>query len=430
MKLRCCLLPVVLPVLAFACGGSVGAPPVRMSNPDAGVSGDVDIDIDVDGADAARGGEEAGAACPPPHIFPAFVTTRIARVEGVGSIPSVTIGPDGSARVLFAGGDLEQRAIFGADPRSGAVSRLSRAAAESGARFTVTTRGELRGTYVDREAVVLRYLEWDGDPRHEAMDLAITSDPVRVATPAIVLDGHDEPMIAALFTNAADNGSGDFGVVTRREGAWSIEWVATNLGISAPQFAIALDGSGNPVIAAVDAHPGGYAGDVVQLAFGVTIWSRAGATWSTADLDDPSGDLLPHVARTPDGDATVFFSYPYMRSTLGSAVNRNGVWQLRAPVRDAAGGVLVLGESFDVRYGPRGEVHVAYSGKDGGLRYAVHDGCRWNEIVIDANNQGAAPAIALDAEGHPHLAYENIFASQGEGTPPSMTEVWYASQQP
>src|SRR5262249_51418072 len=127
------------------------------------------------------------------------------------------------------------------------------------------------------------------------------------------------------------------------------------------------------------------------------------------------------------GDATVFFSTPSSDWAFARAARTSGPWQASAPLKDDYGRALKLVEGFDVVFGPVGDIHVAYTRPAGGLGYAVFDGCRWSEVVVDVASDGSAPSIALDPAGRPHFAYQNVVPNEGAGTPPDMTVVWYAA---
>ena len=140
--------------------------------------------------------------------------------------------------------------------------------------------------------------------------------------------------------------------------------------------------------------------------------------------------MRPRALQAPGGDVAIFFSGGGGPLALTAAVRRDGAWQID-PLADAAGHVLLLvsGEGFDVAYGPGGLLHVAYTRLEGGLGYAVYDGRRWVDVVVNAGN-ASEPAIALDPTGRPHIAFDQLVASGGPGTVLDTVEVWYASPRP
>ena len=70
---------------------------------------------------------------------------------------------------------------------------------------------------------------------------------------------------------------------------------------------------------------------------------------------------------------------------------------------------------FDVAFGPNGDIHVVYVPPAGGLGYAVYDGCHWTEFVVAGEGRREPLNRARPAAGRPHLAYQNVIPSQGNG---------------
>jgi len=87
---------------------------------------------------------------------------------------------------------------------------------------------------------------------------------------------------------------------------------------------------------------------------------------------------------------------------VASATHPGYAW-----IVEAVDGQPWTGAGTSLALDAQGFPHIAYNQSDGcDLRYARFDGARWLTETVDAFGlTGIDPSLALDAQGHPHVSY-------------------------
>jgi len=127
----------------------------------------------------------------------------------------------------------------------------------------------------------------------------------------------------------------------------------------------------------------------------VKISTRAGGAWSTEDIGE--GGNTTSIAVDGAGRAHVCFSAP--RNTLQYATNAGGAWT----VEEAAGTFEDLGFSCALALDADGRAHIAYQGDDD-LRYTTNASGAWQAETIDTGG-GVYNSIAVDESGVVHVSF-------------------------
>jgi len=298
-----------------------------------------------------------------------------------------------------------------------------------GASIAIDSQGRPHIAYIDRSGRTIRYAVKTGTSWTVQPGPAFADERTGVT---LVLDAAGSPGIAHAGTYA------------HKEGA---NWVTENMGGFSPWFSTA-------------------ARDAAGGLQGVTIWSwgsgdyegyvsftvRTGNTWSDFVLDDgtfyptyPHASLVidshgdPHVSVTP----TAGDSVRYWRRSNGvwsKIVFGRGAWSCialdaqevpRISYYDTIGRDLVIAfksggvwvtvpldvmedvGQFTSQVIRGGVSHIAYYAKSvGDLKYAVYDPTEGAsslgiQTVDSSADVGSWASMALDAEGHPHIAYRD-----------------------
>jgi hypothetical protein len=372
---------------------------------------------------------DAGApTCMAPRAPETFDVVKIAEVGPTGGSATIRLGPDGVPIVAFLAGDPGSEQIVAvridgakeSDP-AGLVplSRSSRAVTPP--RLASTRDGRIVGAYVsnDADAYSTRFMTWSGQAADAPVEALPFSDLSGLTTPAVIVGRDDRPIVAATY---ADNSLRLLSSLA--DGSWSRETV--DIGVmpsTATQFDLTLDSGGEPMLVGARELCAGFcpADSWLPSEYGLTVWRREGGGWARDRLLPDSVNLEPRIRSSPSGEISIFFAGT---AALARAVRRGGDWVVEDPLADAAG--RTVSRYFtDVAFGPAGELHVAASGSAGSIE-AVLDGCGWSETTIDPRGGGDEAALAVDAAGNAHVAYQKPGPVVDENGAPTTTEIWYA----
>ncbi len=165
---------------------------------------------------------------------------------------------------------------------------------------------------------------------------------------------------------------------------------------------------------------GGSSGILVLVcALIVMVWLPAvvvGQQWRFETIDAPhwyAGDGLGHAA-----DAAGHPHLAYGGDQLVHAWHDGAEWQFE--VVDATAG---CGGAASIAIGGNGSIHIAYSGPNGELRYALLFAGVWSTWTLDESAETYDLDLALDASDEPHIAYINsgdswvyLMIDQGNGS--------------
>jgi hypothetical protein len=179
-------------------------------------------------------------------------------------------------------------------------------------------------------------------------------------------------------------------------------WVFTELersDMSGYWNAIALDADGN-------AHVAGYTTSALAVRNDVQYLTNESGAWV---MDDVSGDAIDD-GQTPDqieiaiddgGAAHVCWQLDGT-DDLVYATNESGAWA--SETVDSTG---ATGLECDIAVGADGVVHISYRDDTlDDLRYAEGNAGSWTKTTVDAAGISAYTSLALDADGHAHIAYQ------------------------
>ncbi len=149
------------------------------------------------------------------------------------------------------------------------------------------------------------------------------------------------------------------------------------------------------------------------------VWLPAvvvGQQWRFETIDAPhwyAGDGLGHAT-----DAAGNPHLAYGGDQLVHAWHDGAEWQFE--VVDATAG---CGGAASIAIGSNGSMHIAYSGPNGELRYALLFAGTWSTWTLDAGAQTHDLDLALDAADEPHIAYTDggdhwiyLMIDQGNGS--------------
>jgi len=101
----------------------------------------------------------------------------------------------------------------------------------------------------------------------------------------------------------------------------------------------------------------------------------------------------------PGGTAHMLYDSGEMERYLGHGANRSGAWVMEGL------GIYLTQDLPALAVDARGKAHIAYETTSApGLHYATNASGGWAMERVDTQD-GGPPAIALDAEGRPHLFY-------------------------
>jgi hypothetical protein len=171
-----------------------------------------------------------------------------------------------------------------------------------------------------------------------------------------------------------------------------------------------IHGGTTPSNAMLARGPGGVLHVVWKEWAGTTpgVWyaTRATGSWVATRLSVGETDLPPQVAVDGSGKVYVVFgdaSGIRLRTRTGTS------W---------TGAVTVVAGTYgdiDLAHGGGGVLHLALGRNDAnqtasGIVYATNSGGLWRTHVV-TEGQAVSPSIAVDAVGHPHLAYNAAWPS-------------------
>lgn len=208
---------------------------------------------------------------------------------------------------------------------------------------------------------------------------------------ALAVDGDGRPHIAVGVPGVPGAGSVRYGVLDG--GIWRFEQVAAIPAEVAVD--LALDASGRPHIAYMTGENGKT---VVKYA------TRGSSNWnSTAAITPYDYGWITNVMLALDGTGRAHITYERytggaIHSTALQYVHEvQGGWQEETLAPGASMGAIAVGAD--------GHPHVAYTAGD--AIYAFWDGAAWvKEVAAGSSVQpDGAPSLALGTGGRPHLAY-------------------------
>ncbi len=161
---------------------------------------------------------------------------------------------------------------------------------------------------------------------------------------------------------------------------------------------LALTSSGSPCISYFDSANDGALKYACQV----------GATWQSEIVD--SGHVGWSTSLTMDAaDYPHISYYNYSAGSVKYAYYDGTAWHTETV--EGYGGRF--GEFNDLALDAAGHPHIAYT-KSGTnwqvLRYAYYDGSAWHKETVDGLGDadvGSYVSLALDADGHPHLSYQD-----------------------
>jgi len=363
----------------------------------------------------------------------AFDLLDVAAVSAVDSSPTLRLGADGRARLAFLAGPAGATKTFIATidetAPNGPSIDVRRLTADdkstSPPRLAITRAGEVVATYVDTSS--------DGDNPHVVSwsndddgphDAPAGSDPVGETIPAIVVDALDTPILAHVFSDFS------LRLMRRQAGSWQRETVEIGvIPFDSTVIDMTLDAAGQPALlggAVGGTTYGGGEREYLPSIHGLTVWLRGASGWTRERVATDYPGIPGRLRLAPTGELQAFFADPGS-ATLGRAVRRGEQdWRVDVPLA-GTDGVRIQTGTFDVAIGHAGEAHVAYAGLDG-LVYAIYDGCRWSQMIVDGGFADA-PTIALDAAGRPRIGYETYTGMDPPGEMTTM-EVRYARPAP
>ncbi len=285
-----------------------------------------------------------------------------------------------AATVLLVAGDLVTMEARAAGWRTGTVD-VGGQTWVTWISVAVNGVGDPRIAYSD--GIKFRYAEWAGGD-WDIVDV----DGAGCTFPSLALDATGSPRIAYV--------SGGSLKLARWTGT---AWTNTTLeaaGTNAAFPSIALDAGGRAHLSYYDAGMG-------RLRY--ASWTGVG--WRTETVDnatkvgmstsialDSSG--YPHIGYWDDTNRTVRYA-----SWTGSA------WRIQTVGWSNITGVHIFTAGFiSLALDPAGTPHLAYPDFNrSAVNYASLTGTTWDIVAVESTSGYAAPSLAFDASGRPHLVY-------------------------
>jgi hypothetical protein len=201
------------------------------------------------------------------------------------------------------------------------------------------------------------------------------------------------------------SGDGDLKVATKAGGPWSVA-VVDSEGNVGTHTSIAVDGFPAPHVAYRD-----ETNDYVKYAWFDTT------QWHTDVFDDGGGNgFYTAIAVNPDTDALYIEYLNSFTQVLHVVVcTPDCVYEVATDAPVSEGGSMARGAG-DVLWVPY------HDAGDDGLYMTYRENEIWHAEEIDTDgNNGRAHAVAVDSQGHPHVAYYAFddgdvrYATKGEG---------------
>jgi hypothetical protein len=235
----------------------------------------------------------------------------------------------------------------------------------------------------------LKHAHWNGSVWQidTVKDLASS---ISSRNTTLALDGDDQPHISYSLSDSGDDP--DYLYHAYLDGGdWTTETVATANYIG--DNAIALDSAGNPRIIyyAIDGETG-------QL--GYTWWD--GGQWQNDTLIT-SDDSIAALSLALDGSNVPHASYYLNTDTSMHYAYLDGTWQFETV---ESGLRLEMGEIASLALDGAGQPHLLYLLDNTILQHAYQEGEVWQtEPVAEGGDPGRYSSIILDQAEHPHVIY-------------------------
>jgi hypothetical protein len=141
-------------------------------------------------------------------------------------------------------------------------------------------------------------------------------------------------------------------------------------------------------------------------------------TLEPVDLGAPGRAFTsPVVAFKSSGDPIVAAVVP--AQGIFASSRTDGRWQpLRVEADPAAVSNTTLGRQLAIAVDAEDRAHVVYIHRqDQAVRYARQNGCTWDISTLDSGApRYAAVSLALDASGHPHVAFLRLTSDSGNAS--------------
>jgi hypothetical protein len=200
----------------------------------------------------------------------------------------------------------------------------------------------------------------------------------------------------------------DLKYASRSGGGWTTETVDGSTTNAGQQCALALDAFGIPHVTYLD--------EVDVSSFMLKHAWKSGGGWSTEIADSGYYNEIFvgfHTSSEIDAGGTLHVTYMSQGSAVGLKYARKmgGLWTRE--FADSSGGV---GQFSSLALDAQGNPHVSY--EDGGntnVRYARKSGGVWTIQYADSvTNSGQYTALALDALGRPHITHYDATSGLGQ----------------
>jgi len=235
----------------------------------------------------------------------------------------------------------------------------------------------------------LKYAHWNGSAWQidTVEDLAST---ISSRNTTLALDGDDQPHISYSLSDSGDDPDYLYHAYLDG-GAWATETVKTARYIG--ENALALNSVGNPRIIyyAIDDNAGrlDYAwwdGSQWQNETLITFENLVGALSLALDGDD-----VPHASYYLSVDSSMHYAH------------RNGTWQFETV---ESGLNLAMGEIASLALDGAGQPHLLYLLDNAVLKYAYRAGDTWQtESIAEGGDPGRYSSMVLDQEERPCVIY-------------------------
>lgn len=247
----------------------------------------------------------------------------------------------------------------------------------------------------DEDRRELKYMAWDGAAwQTRVVDTGGWVNALRNSD--LALDSTGRPHIAYYYNEDLFRAQIRYAVWDGAQ--WQTQIVAST---DAPPLilggaALALDAADRPHIAYYTQDNHHYA-----------VWD--GAQWQVETIDTLDGYQLYPMSMALDGAGRPHVTYfDNANKDLRYAVKVNGSWQVQT-----VEGTGNVGAYPSLALDAAGHPRIAYCLLDTvmcqALRYAVWDGAAWQITTVDngggAGEVGAHASLALDSSDHPHIAY-------------------------
>jgi len=235
----------------------------------------------------------------------------------------------------------------------------------------------------------LKYAHWDGSAwQIDTIEDLISTSSSRDTT--LALDGDDQPHISYSVSNSGDDPDYLYHAYLNG-GHWLTKTVATAEYIG--ENALALNGAGDPRIIyhAIDGntHRLGYARwDGVHWQNDTLVASDDSIAALSLALD---GSDAPHASYYLNGDDSMHYAH------------RDGTWQFETV---ESGLRLEMGETASLALDNTGQPHLLYLLENSTLKYAHQEGAAWQtETVVQGGDPGRYSSLVLDQAERPHVIY-------------------------